>query len=158
MVVHQLIITSITMSYDRPEMFVKRAKLRFHEASSAPSGWIRFIAWNIPLQLWENNCSLQKLKRYKYKWSGAKLSWYFYQVRWLFMNHNKNIINDYKLQDTFLGSSQPLMLIHADLMSIEPLGANINEIVIKIQSFSYNKLYLKCRLLNVDNSVSASAC
>ena len=48
-----------------------------------------------------------------------------------FMNHNKNIINDYKIQDTFFQSSKPLMLIHADLTSIDPSGAKVSDIAMK---------------------------
>ena len=48
-----------------------------------------------------------------------------------FMNHNKNIINDYKMQDTFFESSKPLMLIHADLTSIDPSGAKFSDIAMK---------------------------
>ena len=42
--------------------------------------------------------------------------------------------------------------------SIGPLGTNFSEILIEIHAFSFKKMYLKCRLRNVDHLVSASMC
>ena len=44
----------------------------------------------------------------------------------------------------------------ADLLPIEPLGTNVNDMLIKIQQFSLRKLYLKMSSANGGPFVSAS--
>ena len=55
-----------------------------------------------------------------------------------------------------LGRRQAIVWINAGLWLIGPLGTNFNEILIKVQTFSFKKMHIKCRLENGGHLVSSS--
>ena len=54
------------------------------------------------------------------------------------------------------GRRQVIIWTNAGILLIGPLGTNFSEILIEIHSFSFKKMYLKCRLRKGDYLVSAS--
>ena len=56
------------------------------------------------------------------------------------------------------GRRQAIIWTNAGMLLIGPLGTNFSEILIKIHTFSFKKMYLKCRLENGGHFVSAPMC
>ena len=56
------------------------------------------------------------------------------------------------------GQRQAIILTNAGILLIGPLGTNFNEILIKIHTFSFKKMKLKCSLENGGHFVAASMC
>ena len=54
------------------------------------------------------------------------------------------------------GRRQAIIWTNAGILLIGPLGRNLSEILIGIQTFSFKKMQLKCRLRNGVHFVSAS--
>ena len=57
-----------------------------------------------------------------------------------------------------LDRRQAIIWTNAGILLIETLGTNFSEILIKILTFSFKKMRLKCRLWNGGHFVSASMC
>ena len=53
---------------------------------------------------------------------------------------------------------QAMIWTNAGILLIEHLGTNFSQILIKSNTFSFKKMYLKCRLENGGHFVSASMC
>ena len=53
---------------------------------------------------------------------------------------------------------QAIIWTNAGILLIEPFGTNFSEILIEIETFSFRKMHLKCRLRNGNHFVSASIC
>ena len=53
---------------------------------------------------------------------------------------------------------QAIIWSNAGLLLIGPIGTNFSEILIKILTYSFKKVRLKCRLRNGGHFVSASMC
>ena len=60
--------------------------------------------------------------------------------------------------DLLPGRCQAIIWTHAGIMVIWTLQTNFSEILIKIRTFSFKKMRLKCRLWNGGHFVSASLC
>ena len=56
------------------------------------------------------------------------------------------------------GRRQAIIWTIAGILLIGPLGTNFSEILIGIQTFSFKKMHLECRLRNGVHLVSASMC
>ena len=56
------------------------------------------------------------------------------------------------------GRRQAIIWTNAGILLIGPLETNFSEILIGIQTFSFKKMHLKCRLRNGVHFVSASMC
>ena len=56
------------------------------------------------------------------------------------------------------GRRQAIIWTNAGILLIGPLGTNFSEILITIETFSFKKMHLKCRLRNGVHFVSASMC
>ena len=54
------------------------------------------------------------------------------------------------------GRRQAIIWTNAGILLIGPLGRNLSKILIGIQTFSFKKMQLKCRLRNGVHFVSAS--
>ena len=53
------------------------------------------------------------------------------------------------------GRHQAIIWYNAGILLIEPLGSNFSEIVIEIQTISFNKMHWRCHLRNGGHFVSA---
>ena len=56
------------------------------------------------------------------------------------------------------GRHPTIIWTNVGILLIGPLGTNFSGILIEIRTFSFKKMYLKCRLDNVGHFVSASIC
>ena len=56
------------------------------------------------------------------------------------------------------GRRQAIIWTNAGLLLIRHLGINFSEILIGVQTFSFKKMHLKCRLRNGVHFVSSSMC